>query len=319
MRLARTLVPALLVGLLPLFAAAADEDASFIRWRDGAAGNGALEIAHATYKNDKTGVEVVLYGVVHIADPAYYKRVQKDLDSYDVVLYEGVGPTDKTKVDESMKALGEMQGMMGELLGLQFQKDGIDYKAKNLVHADMSQEELEKAAGGDMSRVLPMMKIFQDPKVAKQMVPLMRMMRTLGKGFMEGNPAMKNNLKSMMAKQMGNADFGSMPGGDEMMRVIIVERNKVALGVLDKELEKRKSGKIAIFYGAGHMPDMEKRLAEKGWRQTNKSWDAAWTVGGDEPSSSDDDDDDRPAKKPAKREEPKEEPRKALPAGKRWI
>ena len=41
---------------------------------------------------------------------------------------------------------------------------------------------------------------------------------------------------------------------------IVSQRNKVALDVLRKALAAGKT-KIAIFYGAGHMPDMEQRLA----------------------------------------------------------
>ena len=40
---------------------------------------------------------------------------------------------------------------------------------------------------------------------------------------------------------------------------IITERNKRCFDVLDKQLAAGKK-KIAIFYGAGHLPDMERRL-----------------------------------------------------------
>ncbi len=40
---------------------------------------------------------------------------------------------------------------------------------------------------------------------------------------------------------------------------LIGERNKRALDVLKKQIASGKK-KIAVFYGAGHMVDMEKRL-----------------------------------------------------------
>src|SRR5262245_28238713 len=115
-RLAR-FIPALLLALAPLLAFAGDEDTSFIRFSEKGAGKGSLDIATATYRSEKTKTEVVLYGVVHIADADYYKKVQKELNSYDVVLFEGVKPSENKVPDESMKGLGEMQGMMGDLLG----------------------------------------------------------------------------------------------------------------------------------------------------------------------------------------------------------
>jgi len=42
--------------------------------------------------------------------------------------------------------------------------------------------------------------------------------------------------------------------------VILTERNLVALKVLNKTLKDSKNKKIAIFYGAAHMPDMARRL-----------------------------------------------------------
>src|SRR2546421_1912080 len=125
------------LALLPLLTAlafhatpgfAGDEPLTkFTRFQEGEEDAGStLETAYAVYGSKDTDVEVVLYGVVHIADKGYYKSVQKDLSSYEVVLFEGVGTPGKKPVepDEQMKTIGEMQGAMSKLLGLQFQKDG---------------------------------------------------------------------------------------------------------------------------------------------------------------------------------------------------
>ena len=84
---------ALVLALAMPGLALADAPTDFIRYKEGKTqADGALQIAKATYVSDKTGVKVVLYGVVHIGDMAYYHRIQKDLDSYTAVLYEGVKP-----------------------------------------------------------------------------------------------------------------------------------------------------------------------------------------------------------------------------------
>ena len=66
-------------------------------------------------------------------------------------------------------------------------------------------------------------------------------------------------MKRYMANQMEDMD-GMMvalegPNGS----TLITERNKAALKVLSDEIKNGKK-KIAIFYGAGHLGDMEKRL-----------------------------------------------------------
>jgi hypothetical protein len=48
--------------------------------------------------------------------------------------------------------------------------------------------------------------------------------------------------------------------------------------VLRKELAAGKS-KIAIFYGAGHMPDLQKRLRDDfGMKPVGTRWLAAWNL-----------------------------------------
>jgi hypothetical protein len=59
---------------------------------------------------------------------------------------------------------------------------------------------------------------------------------------------------------------------------IIAERNKVALGVLRKQLAAG-TRRIAIFYGAGHMPDFEKRIGQDfGLVPVETRWLVAWNL-----------------------------------------
>ena len=60
--------------------------------------------------------------------------------------------------------------------------------------------------------------------------------------------------------------------------VILTERNKVALEVLKKRLEKGDK-KIGIFYGAAHLADMEERLiGEFGLKKGKTVWNDAWSM-----------------------------------------
>ena len=59
---------------------------------------------------------------------------------------------------------------------------------------------------------------------------------------------------------------------------IITERNKVALKVLAEQITAGKK-RIGVFYGAGHMPDMEQRMIKDlGVRRATERWLVAWDL-----------------------------------------
>jgi len=65
---------------------------------------------------------------------------------------------------------------------------------------------------------------------------------------------------------------------DEKGSVILTDRNKVALKVLARELAAGKK-KLAIFYGAAHLPDLEERMIEKmGFERKATRWVTAWKL-----------------------------------------
>ena len=59
---------------------------------------------------------------------------------------------------------------------------------------------------------------------------------------------------------------------------LITERNKVALKKLGEQIAGGKK-KIAIFYGAGHMGDIEKHLlADFHLHRSQEQWLTAWKI-----------------------------------------
>jgi hypothetical protein len=103
-------------------------------------------------------------------------------------------------------------------------------------------------------------------------------------------------LKLMLGRQFGDIEeqMAGMAGGT----VIITERNKACFKVLKKEIADGKKN-IGIFYGAGHMGDMEKRLQKMGFHQTGVDYRVAWDMTKGK-AAADDDDDAKPAPKHAK-------------------
>lgn len=233
----------------------------------------ALQTGVAHFRAPGRDVEIVLYGVVHVAEAEFFAQVQRELDSYTTVLFEGVAPG-KEEPTVADRSLGDMQVALGELLGLTFQKDGIDYTHPNLVHADMTMDQVKEALGG--RSVSPFGQFMSEEQLA-QMGPMLKMFASFGKAMMAGNPRMRDQLKLQLATQLSAAETGAM--GQQMEQVILYDRNRVCFDVLASQLEKQTSGSIAIFYGAAHMPDMEKRLVEMGFARTSKRWMSAWQIG----------------------------------------
>jgi hypothetical protein len=278
-RLAGFAALALVLGLGSSASAQQTPEAeSYVRFAPGARqDDGALQCAVATFRHPTRDQTVVLYGVVHIAEADYYARVQQDLDSYTTVLYEGVAPGSQEPT-EADKSLGDLQKVMGEMLGLTFQKDGIDYTRSNLVHADMNMDELKERLGG--GTINPMGQMLSEEQL-KSMAPIFKLFAGFGKMMMKSNPELRDRTKAQFAQQMAGADMGKLGGqmGERMARVILIDRNEVAMKVLGQQLEQQDDGSIAIFYGAAHMPDLEQRLEAQGFTLTEKRWMSAWRMG----------------------------------------
>jgi hypothetical protein len=89
-------------------------------------------------------------------------------------------------------------------------------------------------------------------------------------------------LKRVLAEQFADHDdmmTAVFEGNDGS--TLITGRNQVALDVLRKQLAAGKK-KIAIFYGAGHMADFQKRLgADFGLTPAGTRWLAAWGLKAD--------------------------------------
>ncbi|HBO44492.1 MAG TPA: hypothetical protein DD670_11270 [Planctomycetaceae bacterium] len=242
----------------------------------------AMEVAIVRYQSEKKPAAVVdLIGAVHVADPDFFARLNREFGNYDAVLYElvaaeGTRPVQGQKV-KSGNPVSTLQTGLTRVLDLQFQLDGIDYRADNMVHADMSPEEFAQSMrdrGESVASIFfrmmaySMMQQSGDSGRSAEMEILMALL----------NKDRSLALKRAMAKQF--EDLGGVmlaidgPEGS----TLISQRNKKALEVLDRELKAGKQ-KLAIFYGAGHMPDMAKRLeADFGMKPTGTRWITAWNM-----------------------------------------
>lgn len=246
----------------------------------------SLETAVITFvpAGDKyPGVTIDLVGAIHVGDKEYYDALNKQMESYDVLLYELVAP-EGTRIPKgggkprADHPIGALQGGMQEILALEHQLSRIDYTKKNFVHADMSPDEFAKSMSDRGEGFLQMMFRMMGQGMAMQ-----------GKG---GGPSdiellmalfasdRARQLKLIMAQQF---EAVGIDGGMAALEgpegsTIITERNKRCFAVMERELAKGHK-KVGIFYGAGHFNDMEKRLIETyGFKRQGEKWLVAWDL-----------------------------------------
>ena len=256
----------------------------------------SLDTAVVSFTDPKTGVTVDLFGAIHIGDKEYYAELNERFKDYDALLYELVAEPDtipaKTTAQkqstQEKSLLSDFQTAMGRSLALDFQLEHIDYAADNFVHADLSPDEFAKRISerGDVLQTLYRAVVLGLGKENGH-----DEFRTQGRllaTFFSSDPTLQ--WKRFFAKEMlqqvdelnwviaGNdGDSDGEAGGSS----IISDRNAAALQVLRREMRNGKK-KLAIFYGAAHLPEFVKSLKQE-FQMTPSgiSWIKAWDLSAD--------------------------------------
>ena len=285
-----------LTALLAADATARDVDTaetSFIRLeKDSSRRDVSLQAAIVRYGSspDYPGVTVDLVSALHIADATYYADLNRRFRLYDSLLYELVTDSGRAVASGNRTSNGErgsggsdaagaitgMQMLMTDTFNLSFQLDEVDYGRDNFVHADLSQEELA-AAMADRQESLyvyfwrivyfALAESARDPLGIKSMRDVMA----------AADDSSQDPMKLVMAQELARnqaVDFLAGPNGS----AIIEGRNQRAYDVLLQRLEEGDR-RLGIFYGAAHMPDLEKRLIEGlGMQRKSITWVDAWDL-----------------------------------------
>jgi hypothetical protein len=248
----------------------------------------SFDTAVVRFTNEKKKIEVDLIAAVHIGDKEYYEELNKIFTRYDAVLYElvaekGTKP-DKASVEEkkSKSLLSAFQAGMGESLQLNFQLEHVDYKAENMVHADLSPAEFAKrvADRGDLIQIFYRAIILGMKKGKDGQDEEIKMQGRLFGTFLASNQplALKRFFAQEMISQMDDSMW--ILGGEEGS-AIITDRNAAAMKVLRKEIKDGKK-KLAVFYGGAHLPEFAKSL-EKDFKlkPVRTTWIVAWDLTAD--------------------------------------
>jgi len=238
-------------------------------------------------------LRVDLVAVVHVGEAAYYQRLNQLFRGYDVVLYELIA---QPPGDPNREELYDLVGMkapksnpvphagdtsnaflreLASQLDLEFQLDWIDYQADNFLHADITPAQLSKLLGKKKAKPQEILKQLLDglkhPSTINQVDLL---------GLYTGppNPAGQKRLRRFLGQVLLEPDaFDKAVHGNET-NAYIFKRNAKALKVLQSELAGGRR-KVAIFYGAAHMPDLARHLEKDfHFQRRSQDWLTAWKL-----------------------------------------
>ncbi|PQO40909.1 hypothetical protein [Blastopirellula marina] len=242
-------------------AAEKSDGPEFVRVKNNAQGKPtALQTAIAHYQAKDGGkLQVDLIGAVHVGEGAYYQELNKRFKAYDAVMYELVAP-EGTRVPAGgaghSSPVSSLQTGMKDMLDLEFQLEKVDYSPENFIHADMSPDEFAKDMEERGDSVLGMFA------------------RAMGQGLVQQSKGGSTDAAIMMAlfskdraKKLRRVFASQIADMDTQMRAIegkngstiISQRNAKAFEIMNREIKNGKQN-IAVFYGAGHLEDMHKRL-----------------------------------------------------------
>jgi hypothetical protein len=248
------------------------------------------------------GPAIWLAGVMHVGDPEYYHALQRFLDAQTLVLYEGINPDaqthsvhDATAASTNAAVPGgpqsgtnadySMQSTLARSLGLVFQLEAIDYDRTNFLNSDLSILQIERIMAtpgqkGETNASFDVLLQIMDGS------SFLGSLFKIGLQFIADSPQLQAVAKLTLIEAVGRfkGDLsgvqGLPPDWKQLIKVLIDARNQNLLADLNAEIKKiPAAGSIAVFYGAGHMGDMEKRVTDDlHYRPADEIWLSAFSV-----------------------------------------
>jgi hypothetical protein len=244
-----------------------------------------LQVASRKYlPKQKNGAAIWLTGACHIGEPGYYTQLQAHLEKQSLVLFEGISEkSDAARKDrhrtaktirppEPPPARGPaavgLQDAMASALGLEFQLSAIDYDQPNFRGCDLSITELRRIMaessgpeGREASQSFDgLVQMMQGGSFFDVLLQAgLRLMTSTSKLQGMSKLAFIEMLEQMKGDPANLA--GLPPSMKRLLEVIIQQRNQKVIADLRVDLRRRPPAQsVAVFYGVGHMPDLQERL-----------------------------------------------------------
>jgi len=157
-----------------------------------------------------------------------------------------------------------IQTQLADALGLKFQLPAMDYSKPNWRNSDLNIDQVQAKMDERGANADALFSLIDGQSIVSKIAGFML-------GFIKASPQLSLTMKVMMIETIANADdmiaMQGKSGGagisnmGAMMKVLIQDRNAEVFKDLRRVIDTEKDIKsIAIFFGAGHLPDMEEHL-----------------------------------------------------------
>ncbi len=239
----------------------------------------------------KRGPAVCLVGVTHLGTASYYSALQGLLNRQACVLFEGVGATNK-QFRKRIEGQFHLQDALARALGLEFQLNAIDYSPSHFRNSDLTPAQIHELLGAAAAEDDPDAEV--DPgNEFNQLLSVMEGsglfggLARMGVGFLAASPRLQVVTKVMLIELLSevSADMQELaagaPGLQRLLEVLIERRDEVVIRDIRAAVaaQRKPYGGVAVFYGAGHMSDLEERLrSELGYKPAEDSWFPAFSA-----------------------------------------
>jgi hypothetical protein len=249
---------------------------------------------------------VWLTGVSHIGESNYYATLQTHLDAQTLVLFEGVGAAERENMNndsetavakdesktesptENSENHASLQSAIAASLGLVFQLEAIDYRRPSFRNSDLSISQLRQlmskaeTGSGETSASESFENLIQLMDGSSWFDSLVQ----LALRFLGASPKLQALGRLALIDLLGQIQgdpsrLGRLPPDmKQLLEVLLQRRNEKVIADLKEEVKRiGPNGSIAIFFGTGHMPDLEARLrSELNYRPTQDVWFTAFDV-----------------------------------------
>ncbi len=236
---------------------------------------GALQTASTRWYQEATDTTLFLLSNSKIGESTYFAKLQHALDSMDLVLFEdNLRPEDPKTTEMLARAnfVMRLQIALETALDLDSLGHSIDSHRSFWRRTDLDTMALQTSLKGlqsDLSDANP-----------KANILLGRILESMDPDNTHKHPRLLMQIRNSMAPVLVLADQALRGEGlEDLRRTIIEDRNDAVRSELANELEKGVKGRrIAIFYGAEHMPDFDSKLRRSGWTYEGSTWYEAWPV-----------------------------------------
>lgn len=216
-----------------------------------------MRAAVVTLQRSQSPLRFVLFPMVHLGTPAYYRQVAARLRDCQLVVAEGIRGRSAaaSAITLTYRVLGQSRRL-------------------GLVVQDLGLQDLEVAViGPDMSGV--------EFDIRWRRLPLALRLQALYLVPVYAAGMLLFGSRRFLARALGSLDDLPAPGQavperfEALDRLVVDDRDRLLVRALDSIHEQRRheAVEVAVVYGAGHMPAVVQYLSARlGYRAASAQW-----------------------------------------------